>query len=101
MELEYIHTNNIINRDIKTENLLLDGRDYVRITDFGIPKYYNFQNRSETSGTSGYMYPEVTCGQNHTIAVDYFTLGVYSFESIFERTYKKNYFYNFLIIIYY
>ena len=47
------------------------------------------------------MYPEVTCGQNHTIAVDYFTLGVYSFESIFERTYKKNYFYNFLIIIYY
>ena len=53
MGLEYIHTNNIIKRDIKPENLLLDGRDYVRITDFGIAKNYNFKNRSETSGTPG------------------------------------------------
>jgi protein kinase A len=78
--LEYIHNNNIIHRDIKPENLVLDERGYVRITDFGIAKLYQKENSSETSGTPGYMSPEVMCAQNHTIAVDYFALGVIAYE---------------------
>ena len=78
--LEYLHTNNILHRDIKPENLVLDERGYVRITDFGIAKFYQKENSSETSGTPGYMSPEVMCGQNHTIAVDYFALGVIAYE---------------------
>jgi serine/threonine protein kinase len=78
--LEYIHTNNIIHRDIKPENLVLDDKGYVRITDFGIAKFYQKENSSETSGTPGYMSPEVMCAQNHTIAVDYFALGVIAYE---------------------
>lgn len=78
--LDYIHVNNILHRDIKPENLVLDDRGYVRITDFGIAKYYQKENSSETSGTPGYMSPEVMCGQNHTIAVDYFALGVITYE---------------------
>jgi serine/threonine protein kinase len=81
--LEYIHVNNIIHRDIKPENLVLDDRGYVRITDFGIAKIYQKENSSETSGTPGYMAPEVMCAQNHTIAVDYFALGVICFEFMF------------------
>jgi len=81
--LEYIHTNNILHRDIKPENLVLDERGYVRITDFGIAKVYQKENSSETSGTPGYMAPEVMCAQNHTIAVDYFALGVLCFEFMF------------------
>lgn len=38
------------------------------------------ENSSETSGTPGYMAPEVMCAQNHTIAVDYFALGVMTYE---------------------
>ncbi len=53
---------------------------YVRITDFGIAKIYQKENSSETSGTPGYMSPEVMCAQNHTIAVDYFALGVMTYE---------------------
>ncbi len=78
--LEYIHVNNILHRDIKPENLVLDERGYVRITDFGIAKFYQKENSSETSGTPGYMSPEVMCAQNHTIAVDYFALGVFTYE---------------------
>ncbi len=70
----------MLHRDIKPENLVLDERGYVRITDFGIAKVSQKENSSETSGTPGYMSPEVMCAQNHTIAVDYFALGVMAFE---------------------
>jgi serine/threonine protein kinase len=68
--LEYIHLNNVIHRDIKPENLVLDCNGYVKITDFGIAKYYQKDNANETSGTPGYMAPEVMWAKNHTIAVD-------------------------------
>lgn len=80
LALEYIHVNNIIHRDIKPENFVMEDRGYVRLTDFGIAKTYQKENSSETSGTPGYMAPEVMCGQNHTIAVDYFALGVFTYE---------------------
>lgn len=78
--LDYLHHNNILHRDIKPENIVLDEKGYLGITDFGIAKYYHRDNSSETSGTPSYMSPEVMCGQNHTIAVDYFALGVIAYE---------------------
>jgi len=78
--LEYLHTNGILHRDIKPENLVLDERGYVRITDFGIARTWNPENSQDTSGTPGYMAPEVMCRQNHGVAVDYFALGVICFE---------------------
>jgi len=78
--LEYCHYYYIIHRDIKPENLVLDSKGYVHITDFGIAKIQIANNHKETSGTPGYMSPEVLCGQNHTIAVDYFALGVMGYE---------------------
>ena len=60
-------------------------KGYVRLTDFGIAKVYQKENSSETSGTPGYMSPEVMCAQNHTIAVDYFALGVMTYEFMFGK----------------
>lgn len=57
--LEYLHTNNILHRDIKPENLVLDEKGYVRITDLGIARSLTSENSQETSGTPGYMAPEV------------------------------------------
>lgn len=59
---------------------MLDDRGYVRLTDFGVAKLYDKENSTDTSGTPGYMAPEVMCGLNHTIAVDYFALGVMGYE---------------------
>eukprot|EP00340_Litonotus_pictus_P001372 CAMPEP_0170525474 /NCGR_PEP_ID=MMETSP0209-20121228/10949_1 /TAXON_ID=665100 ORGANISM="Litonotus pictus, Strain P1" /NCGR_SAMPLE_ID=MMETSP0209 /ASSEMBLY_ACC=CAM_ASM_000301 /LENGTH=457 /DNA_ID=CAMNT_0010814755 /DNA_START=199 /DNA_END=1572 /DNA_ORIENTATION=- len=80
LALDYIHTNSVLHRDLKPENLVLDEQGYVKLTDFGIAKYYQKENNSETSGTPGYMAPEVMCGLNHTHAVDFFALGVMSYE---------------------
>jgi len=78
--LEYLHNNNIIHRDIKPENLVLDYKGYCHITDFGIAKIQKENNSKETSGTPGYMSPEVLCAQNHTVVVDYFAIGVMCYE---------------------
>ena len=78
-----MHNNGVIHRDIKPENLLLDERGYVHITDMGISKIWNPDNANDTSGTPGYMAPEVMCRQNHTVAVDYFALGVVCYEFMF------------------
>ena len=78
--LEYCHKYKIIHRDIKPENLVLDSKGYVHITDFGIAKIEQKHNSKETSGTPGYMSPEVMFSQDHTILVDYFAIGVMGYE---------------------
>ncbi len=78
--LEYIHSKNIIHRDIKPENLVLDNKGYLRITDFGVAKINLKDNSSETSGTPGYMAPEVLFILNHSFPADFFALGVIGFE---------------------
>ncbi|CAD8125558.1 unnamed protein product [Paramecium sonneborni] len=82
--LEYLHDNNIIHRDIKPENLILDYQGYVHITDLGIA-IKNTGLNFETSGTPGYMAPEVIFRQDHGIAVDYFALGVICYEFMTGR----------------
>ena len=83
--LEYMHNNGVIHRDIKPENLLLDADGYLRITDLGISRVWAPDNAFDTSGTPGYMAPEVMCRQNHGVAVDYFALGIITYEFIFGR----------------
>ena len=78
--LEYIHGNNIIHRDIKPENLVFDEKGYLRITDFGVAKVRKEDNSSETSGTPGYMAPEVLMAHNHSFPVDFFAIGVMGYE---------------------
>ena len=89
LSLEYIHSKGVIHRDIKPENLVLDSKGYTRLTDFGIAKKNLQDNSSETSGTPGYMSPEVINSKNHSFPADYFALGVIGYEFLKgERPYK-------------
>ena len=89
LSLEYIHSKGIIHRDIKPENLVLDAKGYVRLTDFGIAKKIKEDNSNESSGTPGYMSPEVLNSKNHSFPADYFALGVIGYEfKKGERPYK-------------
>ena len=83
--LSYIHKNNVIHRDIKPENLVLDEKGYVCITDFGVAKKNMKDNSSETSGTPGYMCPEVMNGKNHSFPADFFSIGVIGYEFMMGR----------------
>jgi serine/threonine protein kinase len=83
--LEYVHNKGVIHRDIKPENLVFDSTGYLRLTDFGIARIWNPENAKDTSGTPGYMAPEVMCRQNHGVAVDYFAIGVIGYECMFGK----------------
>ena len=81
LSLEYLHANNVMHRDIKPENLVLDDKGYCYLTDFGIAKVYNKDKTIiDSSGTPGYMAPEVITNKNHDLSVDYFALGVMGYE---------------------
>jgi len=68
--LEFLNKHNIIHRDLKPENLVVDNRGYVKLTDMGIARYLVKDNHMDTSGTPGYMSPEVICNANHDFRAD-------------------------------
>ena len=81
--LKYIHGQNILHRDIKPENLVFDNNGYLRITDFGIAKHYVINNKKDTSGTVGYLAPEVLCNVNHNFCIDYYAVGIITYELMY------------------
>lgn len=72
----------IIHRDIKPENIIIDEYGYLKLTDFGISWTWTYNNKNDTSGTPGYMAPEVLYHQNHSYDVDFFALGVILYECL-------------------
>ena len=52
----------------------------MHVTDFGIAQFSTKDNLNETSGTPGYMAPEVMRGLNHTGSVDFFAVGIIAYE---------------------
>ena len=90
LALEYIHINKIVHRDIKPENLVMDQKGYIHLTDFGIAKVIenNYIKENNSSGTPGYVAPEILCGNEYNFSVDYFALGIVTYELITgERPY--------------
>ena len=95
LSLEYIHSNRIIHKDLKPENLIFDQEGYIHLTDFGIskkiPENLNYIKDNDTSGTPGYTAPEILCNQNYNFSSDYFGLGIISYECMIgNRPYKGN-----------
>ena len=80
-----MHNQGILHRDIKPENILIGSDGYSSLTDMGISRMWKEDNGNDTSGTPGYMAPEVMMKESHGIGVDYYGLGVIGFEIIFGR----------------
>jgi serine/threonine protein kinase len=58
--ISYLHANGIVHRDIKLENILLDGHGNVKIGDFGVSKKVAFNEvLFEQCGTPAYIAPEI------------------------------------------
>jgi len=87
LALAYLHEQNIIYRDLKLENLLLDKDGHIKIADFGLCKeemYYGASTKT-FCGTPEYLAPEVLEDSDYGRAVDWWGIGVVLYEMMIGR----------------
>ena len=79
--LFYLHKNNIIHRDLKSENIFLDSNNNIKIGDLGIAKIMlNSRFTATNIGTPYYMSPELFNGDYYNYNADTWSLGCISYE---------------------
>lgn len=79
----YLHEQKIMHRDLKPENVLLDEEGYACLADFGLARYVQSTGNDQSSsfcGTPEYLAPEILDRKGHGMAVDWWTLGVLTYE---------------------
>ena len=76
--LEYLHSNWILHRDLKPNNLLVDASGCLKLGDFGLAKYFGSPNRQYTDRvvTRWYRAPELLYGaKKYGTGVDIWAVG--------------------------
>ncbi|KAL9262501.1 Serine/threonine-protein kinase STY46-like protein [Drosera capensis] len=79
--MEYLHQNNIIHRDLKTANLLMDSDQVIKVADFGVARFQRQEGiMTAETGTYRWMAPEVINHQPYDQKADVFSFAIVLWE---------------------
>lgn len=88
--LEYLHAQDLLYRDLKLENLVLDRAGYPKVLDFGFAKQNAVGPAGERNmtlcGSMDYMAPEILLHEPHDQRVDIWSFGVIMYEMLLGKT---------------
>lgn len=83
----YLHERNIVHRDIKADNMLIDDRANLLVCDFGLA--YKFKNSTETTktgcGTPTTIAPELLRNEEYRLMPDWWSVGIVIYEMMCKR----------------
>ncbi|NXC30381.1 PAK3 kinase, partial [Campylorhamphus procurvoides] len=82
--LDFLHSNGVIHRDIKSSNILIRTDGCVKLGDFGLCGQINLEQsyRNSVTGTSWWMAPEVVTSKPYGPKVDIWSLGIVGLEML-------------------
>lgn len=86
--LQFAHENNVIHRDIKPHNIVINDRGQLKVTDFGIARAGSSPSVTETGsiiGTAQYLSPEQAKGKAVEQSSDLYSLGIVMYEMLTGR----------------
>jgi serine/threonine protein kinase/tetratricopeptide (TPR) repeat protein len=87
--LQEAHSKGIVHRDVKSENIMVNSKNQIKVMDFGLAKLrgsVKLTKSSSTTGTLAYMAPEQIQGADVDARADIFSFGVVLYEMLAGQT---------------
>lgn len=82
-----LHTNHIIYRDMKPENILIAKDGHLKLADFGLSTFCEPNQRKKTfCGTTEYIAPEVILNEGYGQEIDWWGIGILTYELLYGST---------------